>query len=497
MKKYIIYLFGLIIATNILAQSETSYKAETFGSLSTGDNTPFWMLHHNWGTVPLDANNFYIRGSVFHKQVLNKDWSLDAGFDLAGSSPHSFGSVWIQQIYGELNWKAGRLSLGAKEDYTSLLNPYLSSGDFVSSNNARPIPEAKISIPEFIAIPYTNENVYVKADFSVGRYFDGKYQEDMAKPHNTNYTTGVLSHHKSIYFRFGNIEENNRFQVAIGLDHRAQWGGTLYKRVGSEYNIIKQPKGLDDFFKVVFAREGSEKASDADKAFVAGSHIGAYTLKSDYKLRNDDKLSFYWQHFFEDGSGMALKNFKDMLLGLEYKTNRKQLISGAVFEYVFTKNQSGPIHFNTEMDEEHRHNQSKGTGNDNYYNNVDYIQGPSNYGRTHGTALFLSPEYNKDGRLNFKSSRIFALHLGIEGYILPYLKYRALGTAGKSWGRYYAPFKYVKKGLAGNLDLIYSYPKVEGLDFKLSLGFNTGKFFNDDTFGAGITITKRGIISAL
>jgi len=42
--------------------------------------------------------------------------------------------------------------------------------------------------------------------------------------------------------------------------------------------------------------------------------------------------------------------------------------------------------------------------------------------------------------------------------------------------------------------LIYSCPKVQDLDLKLSLGFNKGDFFSSDTFGGGITIAKRGII---
>jgi len=281
------------------------------------------------------------------------------------------------------------------------------------------------------------------------------------------------------------------------LDHQAQYGGELFfgNSDQNKYDIIDQPQGIDELFRVMIAKEGSPSASMTDRLYSAGSSLGAHLFKFDYRLKNNDILSIYKQHFFDDGSGMAFENYRDGLYVIEYKTERKSLLSGVVFEYVYTKNQTGPVHFNLEMDDAHYHLRSKGNGNDNYYNNVDYVQGPSHFGRSKGTALFLSPEYNKDGRLNFTSSRIIAFHLGIEGYLHSSLQYRLLVTNGRTWGLYYVPFDSVKEGVASQLDLIYSCPKIDGLDLKLSLGFNKGGFFSDDSFGGGITIAKRGVIS--
>ena len=501
MKRIILLLLSLLpIYFGAYSQLQTTYRVEAFGSVSTGDNTPFWMLYHNWGMVPLNANNFYIRGGVFHQQTLNKDWSFNAGLDLAGASPNAYGSVWVQQLYGELNWKFLRLNIGSKEDYTSLLNPYLSSGDFDLSNNARPLPEIKVSIPNFVLVPYTKVNMYIKGDFAIGRYLDGNWQEKIAQPDFYSYEKNILAHHKSIYFRFGNIETKNRLQFTFGLDHQAQYGGVLYKGNyfwpfgQAEYNVIKQPQGITDLWRVVIAKEGSSSSSATDQSYTAGSSVGAYLFKFDYRLKNKDILSIYKQHFFEDGSGMAFENYRDGLYGIEYKTKNKSLLSGAIFEYVYTKNQTGPVHFNLDMDSEHKYLISKGNGNDDYYNNIDYVQGRSYFGRTMGTPLFLSPEYNKDGRLYFTSSRIISYHLGIEGYIIPDLQYRLLATTGQSWGIYYLPFDHVKNGVASELDLMYNFPKIEGLSMKLALAFNKGEFFSDDSFGGGITIAKRGVL---
>ena len=502
-KQFSIVGFCVFFALNLFSQeNSTAYRTELFGSAATGENTPFWMLYRNWGMVPLEAGNFYVRGGVFHAGQINNDWSYKLGIDIAASSPHSFGTVWMQQIYGELNRKTLRLTIGSKEDYTSLLDEYLSSGDFSLSNNARPIPEIKGSIPDFILVPRTKGNMYIKGDFAIGKYMDGNWQEDKALPYNQPYTKDILSHHKSIYFRFGNINKQHKLQFTAGMDHQAQWGGKLYiyryvEETGQlDYVMHKQPQGLDDLFRVMIAKEGSPGSSGADVAYVAGSHVGSYLLRFDYKLKNSAQISLYRHIFYEDGSGMTLENYRDGILGVQYKSAEKKLLSNIVFEYIYTKHQTGPIHFNLEMDDAHDHLRHNGNANDDYYNNCDYVQGRSYYGRTMGTPLFLSCEYNADGRLEFKSNRIISYHLGMEGYFTSNLKYRLTATTGQTWGRYYVPFRSEKTGFTSNLDLIYNYPRIKGLNIKLSTGFNTGEFFGGDTFGGGITLTKTGILKS-
>jgi hypothetical protein len=472
-----------------------SYRLEIFGSAATGEHTPFWSVNQNWGIVPLEANNFYLRRSAFHEQILNDEWSFDAGIDIVGATSSAYGNLWIQQLYGRLNWKIWRLDIGAREDYTSHMNARLSSGDFVKSNNYRPIPDIKLSIPEYILVPYTKGNMYIKGHFAIGYYLDSRWKENKARPYNQSYTTELLSHHKSIYFRFGNIETKNRMQLTVEMDHVTQWGGKLYNYQSNRYEVNHQPRGLDDFFRIVIAKEGSLFSTQSDQLYVSGSQWGAYLFKWDYKLTNKDQLSVYTNHFFDDGSGMVFENYRDGLFGLEYKKKNKSWLSGAVFEYIYTKQQTGPIHFNLNMDDEHRSKlMKKGNGCDNYYNNGDYVQGPSYFGRTMGTPLLLSPMYNTDGSLNFKSNRIIAFHLGVEGYLHPTLQYRLLLTTGRTWGRYIIPFRSIKKGFASHLELIYTPDRLEGFDITLSAGYDKGEFFGGDTFGSSITFSKRGVI---
>ncbi|MDL2241672.1 capsule assembly Wzi family protein [Bacteroidales bacterium OttesenSCG-928-L03] len=496
MKKILILC---LLAVHILpgfSQRATTYRAEAFGSLASGDHTPFWMVNQNWGMTSLDAGNFYLRGAIHHEQRLNQDWSFQAGIDLAGGNDAPYGNVWVQQLYGRLDWRIFRLDIGSREDYISFLNPSLSSGDFIQSNNSRPIPEIKAGIPNFWIIPGTQGKLSLKGYFAIGKYIDSDWMDDRARPAFRSYATDILTHHKAIYFRFGDIEKNSR-QFIVGMQNYSHWGGTFhkYEYLDEEWQwtLFKQPTSLEDFVRMFFCQEGSASSYETDKAFVAGSQWGAYFANYDFLIRKK-KIRLYMQHFFEDGSGLEFCNYKDNLLGIEYQSDQRDLVSGAVFEYIYTKQQSGPIHFNNNMQEDHQYLHSKGKGNDNYYNHVDYTQGPSYFGRSIGTPLLLSPGYNTDGSVNFQSSRIISLHLGAEGYLLPELQYRIMLTTGQSWGRYYHPFRKVKEGFSSMMELKYDFPKAAGWQAKLMLGYDRGEFFGGDTFGAGISLVKSGSI---
>jgi len=494
-------IFGIGIACLFLvqaySQTNTAYKVETFGAFATGKHTPFWMVNRNWGMTPLHAGNCYLRGGVSHEQKFNSDWLWGVGIDLAGGSGSSCGKIWIQQIYGQLDWKGLRLELGSRETYTSLLDEYLSSGDMLASNNARPVPEIKVRLKEFVLVPYTKGNMYFKGDFSVGKPMDSKWQESIALPHTQEYTKNVLSHRKAVYFRFGNIEEKHKLQLTLGLNHYVQWGGIVHRRDyagGDGYEApFHQPNDLLAFFKIVIPQRGGANYSLNDSENYAGGHSGTILAKFDYKVNDANQLSVYLMDFFKTGGN--LRALRDMLYGIQYKSSEKKLLSGVLFEYLYTKHQGGPIHF-VLQDDAHAYLRNTETGNNDYYNNGDYTTLFSHYGQTLGTPLFLSPAYTcDDGRLVFKNNRIIAFHLGLEGYIHSDLQYRFLFSTGKGWGRYRRPFLSAQTGFASEVELIYTCPKVEGLNVKFAAGYDQGDFFGGNTFGAGITLSKQGVIS--
>ena len=88
-----------------IAQDATSYRAELFGSLVTGDNTPFWMTSNRYGIVPLEGNNTYLKAGVFHQQHFGKGFRWGAGLDLVGVTPRDK-HAYIHQLYAEIGYKS-------------------------------------------------------------------------------------------------------------------------------------------------------------------------------------------------------------------------------------------------------------------------------------------------------------------------------------------------------------------------------------------------------
>ena len=448
-----------------LKTRNATYSVETFGSYSTGDQTPFWMVSHSWGVVPLENNNAYVKAGSFYNQTLSRELSYNLGLDLVVvSKAPNRNSYWVQQAFAEVKWRSLAISLGSREQHESaIVNQNLSSGDMVYSNNVRPNPEVKISIPKFTLIPHTKNRLYIKGDFAIGKYLDGDYLEKTAVPNNQNFVKNPLSHHKSLYLRLGDIKSKPQsVQWIVGVNDYVQWNGDNFRYKNGEWTY--PTSASNNFARVLIPSDESR----------SGSHLASYNFRVDYGQNYADEVySFYAQHFIEAKDDIFFKNYRDMLLGLEYKSLRKKFFSGLVLEYLYTK-------------------QQRASHLSNYYNQPAHEQGSSYYGRGMGNPLLLSPEYNGDGTLGFKSNRISAMHVGLEGHINDEFQYSLLTTYGTSDGTYRKPYSEAKTGIASLLGVTYNYPKITGLSIKCSVAYDNGAFFGSDTFGAGLTIKMAG-----
>ena len=100
----IIAIAALFYVADAFAQTEevedaTSYKAEIFGSASSGSTTPFWMVSNRYGIVPLDAGNGYLNAGIFHQQHFGKGFRWSAGLDIIAAVPR-YHNVFVQQVWG-------------------------------------------------------------------------------------------------------------------------------------------------------------------------------------------------------------------------------------------------------------------------------------------------------------------------------------------------------------------------------------------------------------
>lgn len=177
----------------------------------------------------------------------------------------------------------------------------------------------------------------------------------------------VLWHHKSFFFRIKDTENNFPLSFTAGVQHFAQWGGT-----STNPRIGKQPQSFKDFIRVVFGQKGGDDATASDQINVLGSHYGSYDFKLSY-TQKDWGGHFYYQHYFNDKSGMEFANKTDGLWGIQVDLPTIPWLNKIVAEYLVTMNQSGPMHFIT-FDRD-KWKGGRGGGNDDYYNNGEYRTG--------------------------------------------------------------------------------------------------------------------------
>lgn len=476
------YIIPCLSQNNESFYGTTDYRIEAFGSASTNDYTPFWIVNNRYGVVPLDAGNGYLRAGAFHQQTTGNGLRWGAGLDIVASTPR-YRNVYIQQIYAEIGYQCLNLTIGSKENYTSLWDRNLSSGDMVHSPNARPIPEINISVPRFTTVPYTKGILQFKGNFAAGRSFD----TDFLKPFDNekqDYIKNTLWHHKSLHLRI--LDPNGHFPLtaAIGIRHYAQWGGTS---TDPEKGI--QPHSLKDFMRIVLGRSGGKESTLSAQTNVLGNHYGSYDIKIGY-LNPLFDIHLYKQHYFDDPSGMELYNLPDGLYGIQVNMADFPLISKVVFEYLYTKNQSGPVHY---IIFDHSEYPGFGGGRDDYYNNEEYTTGTSYFNRSIGSPLITSPDYNKNGKLGFQNNRIRAWHIGLNGFLSGQVSYQILMTNSEGWGTTNSPFLKKTTDFSCAAKISYCHPHLEGWLFSGEIATDQGSIYGDN-LGFALSVSKKGLL---
>lgn len=489
-KKSKTILIALLISTihgysqDALTENFTSYYIETFGSASTNGQTPFWMVSNRQDVVPIKNNNGYLQADITNHQRIGEKMHWVTGLNIVYSTPR-YRHAYIQQLYTEVAYDWLHLSIGSNNNYGiynhSLANTYLSSGHLARSLNARPIPEINFFIPNFVTIPKTKEWLQVKGHFAVGRSFDSDYIESFIN-NQEEYIQNTLWHHKSLIFRIKDTRNNFPLSATLGIHHTAQWGGT-----STNPRLGEQPQTFKDFIRIVLGKPGGEGASQSAIINVLGAHYGVY----DFGLRFEEKdwsISTYYQHLFNDGSGMEFRNKLDGLKGIQVNLNKTPWLQTIVVEHLSTLHQSGPFHF---IEFDHQKYSGSGGGADDYYNNGEYTTGASYFNRSLGSPLLLSPEYNANGELGFRHNRIRAWHLGAEGNVSNRITYRILLSNMESYGTAYKPT--LKKLTSTSFTTDLHYHLRDSWKFSASIAADMGELLGDHV-GFSLSVTKQGLL---
>jgi hypothetical protein len=265
-----------------------------------------------------DANYWWSNKNSFGRESSNFDLQTSWRFKdskrvyLVDISLNSENKFYINESFIKYNLSEETFLRFGKyyRDFSAYLNDEISSGSMLVSHNAEPMPKIGLFTSRNI-----KKNQHINFEFGIAHGIFDK---------NDFYTNRPFLHEKFIYI---NVVKPS-YEFGVGFVHEAMWGG-------STVLLGDQPQTIKDFFKVFISADGPLKEGQPH-ANALGNHLGIWDFY--YKKNiNDYTIKLYYQHFFEDTSGLRFANKWDGLWGLELinyipKTN-------ILFEYLDTTNQ--------------------------------------------------------------------------------------------------------------------------------------------------------------
>ena len=518
MKRNLLVALALVCSFSLSAQEERKnhgpidltenlqYNVEAQASFSEG-KTPLWMNANRYGLSSLDEMNGYLRAGV--ERPLRTDslrrWGVGYGVDVA--VPYHFtSSVVVQQAYAEARWLHGALTVGSKQQPMELKNNRLSTGSQTLGINARPVPQVRLSLPDYWTLPGTNYWVHLKGHIAYGKMTDQNWQHDFTA-RQQNYADGMLYHSKAGYLKIGKEDCFYPLSVELGLEMASTFGGTAHVRqLDGTMQTYEGEKGLKSMWHA-FVPGGADSGENVYQN-AEGDQLGSWMARVNWDS-DTWRLSFYADKFFEDHSSMLqldydgygegnewqakkkrrylLYDFKDWMLGTELQFKYGTWLRHIVFEYLYTKYQSGPIyHDHTPGLKDHV------AGMDNFYNHYIY-PGWQHWGQVMGNPLYRSPLYNDDGSIEVLDNRFTALHLGLDGGYNDF-SYRLLATWQQGVGTYHHPFTRSHHNLSVLLEGIWQPTKgaLRGWTLSAAYGMDLGAILGNN-YGLQITVARHGL----
>ena len=273
---------------------------EIYVRLNHFNHDEWWSKYNNRG-IESKRNNI----SVFYQKKIS-DIQFDLNVHLLDKKLF-LGQTTAQVLINKNNLiKVGRYY----RDFSSYLNDDLSSGSMLISQNAKPMP--KIG---FLSSKNLSAKKGINFDYGISHAVFEK---------NNYYDSAPYLHEKFIYL---NIRKST-YEFSIGFVHEAMWGGSII-------GLGEQPRKFKDFIKVFLSSDGKLKDGEPH-ANALGNHLGIWDFYFKKEI-NNYSLKIYYQHFFEDTSGLRFANKWDGLWGIEFIN----LIPKTSFlvEYLDTSNQ--------------------------------------------------------------------------------------------------------------------------------------------------------------
>lgn len=503
---FLILFFTLQAQAQKKEMEKMKYEIKTETVLSKGEYAPFWLVNNRHGLSSFENHSSNLSTALYRDFDDVKGFTWAYGVELAGTRNHS-SPFYVQQLYADIKYNCWELGIGSKERASEGKHPTLSGGGLSFSPNARPMPQVRFGINRYTTIPWLfNEWVHIKGHFSYGMQTDGNFQKrHMNKaPIGSRYVDEVFFHEKTAFLKIGKPEKTP-FSIEMGVEMYTQFGGTVWEKQ-TEGDMIRYelPHSYKEFFKAFIPLAGGSESTDMDQTNINGNVLGSLHLALNYQTANWS-IRAYYEHYYEDHSGLFGLDYhynregekswvtylpwRDGLFGLELTVPKNRIIDTFVYEFITSRDQSGPILRNPSGDMT-----GQAGGKDWYYTHT-YYQSWQHWGMSMCNPHFLSPLYNKEANMTMPYSRIRSHHIGFNGTPSTQLEYRVMASWTKHWGSYEDPLPTPLTQLSTMAEIVYRPDRLQGWKFMGALAYDHSRLIGNN-FGAMFSVCKTGWLSS-
>jgi hypothetical protein len=436
----------LIFTTASVYATEMTYDLSVTEAIvtSTSDSdTPHYLASNEWGNISDDT---YVQALTlvgfdqhFNKMTesISMEWGVTAGFNINDSS-----EFLLNELYGQIDWYAFSLYAGKKYHTTGSNPEELSGGSMAVSSNASPIPQINLGFFDYVTVPFTWNLIQIKGNMANG-FFEGE-----------RYVDNVLYHEKSLYVK---VDSTIGLEPYAGFVHEAQWGGDGLMDVN-----------FTNFIKTFLASNGGSDSASTEQINALGNHLGMWDFGI-YGFYKSFDFQVYYQHYFEDLSGINFSNGIEGLWGLTINPKNIAIIDQILIEYLITDDQ----------------NSSNSSQVDAYYYNGIYQSCWTNLYSIIGNSFISSS--GSGSTVTVSDNRLRAFQLGVKGPVSTSLDYIIQMAYVKFYGSFGGVAEYEEGDymfyLYGEMDWAYS----KNLSFSTGLEYDFGT--GDNVFGALFSAT--------
>lgn len=469
---------------------------EVGGLASSSGTTPFWLQANQFGTIPEATPAALVRAGLgrsyrvpMGRKLPKADWGY--GFELVGHGI-SRNQLIIPELYLKARLGIFDVFVGRRRQVIGLVESSLSSGSFIWSGNALPIPRVQLGLPTYIPLRFTKNWIAVKGFYAHGWFG------------NTPYVTGSYLHQKAIFFRLG--RDQSHIRLYASFNHQAQWGGYapfLESDPTSSFGG-QLASSLEAYANVVLplkteALKNRAKFTTFDQNRV-GDHRGSAEAAIEYR-RKTWSLLFYQQHFYDLGRKLYnLRNIEDGLYGIRLENKRPKAGIKEVIVELFNSGGQGYMQFGRTL----------GGEPESYFLNAQYPDGWSYKGRTLGTPFitqasasnsnlpnipfqgFTATNERIAGNYAINNNRVWALYTGLRGQVGRRWGYQIKGSFSRNYGTFTAPFPGATNQYSTLISLSRTMRFLQGSTLLMSVGYDQGKLLaSSQQYGGYVGIRKE------